>query len=66
MTKLEQVLVEIESLSADEFSQLREWVLERDWDTWDEEIREDVEHGRLEFLKKEARKEKNSDSLTAL
>ncbi|MCF7805707.1 MAG: hypothetical protein K9N46_15980 [Candidatus Marinimicrobia bacterium] len=54
MTKLEQVLVEIESLSVDEFSQLRDWIIERDWEKWDEEIRDDAEKGRLEFLKEEA------------
>ena len=63
MTKLEKVLVDIESLSADEFSQLRDWVIERDWEKWDKEIQEDAEAGKLEFLRKEAREEKNSDSL---
>jgi len=66
MTKLEKVLIDIEALSKDEFSQLRDWLLERDWEKWDSEVRNDARSGKLEFLEKEALDEGNSGSLTSL
>jgi len=66
MTKLEKVLIDIEALSEDEFSQLRDWFIERDWDKWDKELKEDSQRGKLDFLRKEALDEENSGSLTSL
>ena len=66
MTNLERVIVEIESLSYEEFSQLRDWIIERDWEEWDKRIEEDNRHHKLDFLKDEARNEKDSGRLDSL
>jgi len=66
MTNLERVIVEIESLSCEEFSRLRDWIIERDWEEWDEQIAEDNRQHKLDFLKDEARDEKDSGTLDSL
>lgn len=58
MTKVEEILCSIESLSEEEYSRLREWFSERDWEKWDRQIDVDSESGKLDFLIKEARDEK--------
>lgn len=50
MTRLEALEEEILKLDPDEFSQLREWLLEQDWDRWDHQIERDAEAGRLDGL----------------
>ena len=54
MTKLEKVLTDIEALTKDEFAQLRNWFIERDWEKWDDEVQNDAKLGKLDFLEKEA------------
>jgi hypothetical protein len=54
MTRLEKLEREIQELSPREFSQLREWVLERDWDEWDHQIESDAAEGKLDGLMREA------------
>lgn len=58
MTKVEEILCSIESLSEEEYSQMRDWFSERDWEKWDRQIDVDSESGKLDFLIKEARDEK--------
>jgi hypothetical protein len=55
MTKLEALEVEISKLTPAEFAQLRDWLLERDWEEWDRQIERDSASGRLESLFEEAR-----------
>lgn len=50
MTKVQQIERQIRKLSSEEFAELREWILERDWDAWDEQIEEDVRAGKLDDL----------------
>jgi hypothetical protein len=38
---------EIEKLSAEEFVELRNWLLEKDWEAWDRQIEQDAS-GKLE------------------
>jgi hypothetical protein len=66
MTNLEEILVKIESLPEEDFSKLRKWIIERDWEQWDKEILQDVEKQKLDSLIDEAKKEKDSDSLRSL
>ena len=54
MTKVEQLEQEIAKLSADEFAQLRNWLLEQDWDEWDRQIERDAKAGKLDRLMKQA------------
>lgn len=43
----------IEAISPKEYKQLIKWILEKDWEQWDEEISKDSEAGRLDFLTNE-------------
>ncbi|WP_448574103.1 hypothetical protein [Trichothermofontia sp.] len=54
MTKVEHIQAEIETLTQDEFIQLREWFAEQDWLRWDRQLEADVATGKLDFLIAEA------------
>jgi hypothetical protein len=66
MSKVERSQTEIESLSDEEYSKLRQWFSERDWEKWDREIEEDSRSGKLDFLIKEALDEKSKGNLKEL
>lgn len=66
MSKVEKILYSIESLSEEEYTQLREWFSERDWEKWDRQIDVDSELGKLDFLIKEALNEKVKGKLREL
>ncbi len=66
MSKVEEILSSIESLSREEFTRLREWFYERDWERWDRQIEGDSESGKLDFLVKEALAEKADGKLKGL
>jgi len=54
MRKIEHIEQQIRELSAGEFAQLREWVLEQDWKAWDAKLSADVRAGKLDKLVAEA------------
>jgi hypothetical protein len=54
MRKVEQIEQQIRELSAGEFSELREWVLEQDWKGWDAQVESDVHSGKLDKVIAEA------------
>lgn len=54
MMLVEQLQVEIEALPQTEFERLRNWIAEKDWMRWDEQLVADVENGKLDFLLEEA------------
>jgi hypothetical protein len=54
MSKVERLQTEIESLPDKEYSKLRKWFSERDWEKWESQIEEDSGAGKLDFLIKEA------------
>ncbi len=54
MTKVEALEEEIKKLSPREKAQLRDWMSERDWEEWDEQIERDSESGKLDELFAEA------------
>lgn len=54
MTKVEQLQMEIEALPEEDFSRLRRWFAEKDWELWDSQIESDVAAGKLDFLLEEA------------
>ncbi len=56
MTRVEALENEILKLDPEEFSTLREWLLERDWERWDRQIEKDAAGGRLDRLFESARK----------
>ncbi|MGH7664426.1 MAG: hypothetical protein ACRENI_09070 [Gemmatimonadaceae bacterium] len=50
MTKLEQIETEIRKLAPEEFSKLRDWLLELDAEQWDRQIERDAASGKLDKL----------------
>jgi len=66
MAQIEQIKSEIEKLTEDEFIKLRKWFMEKEWKKWDEQIAKDSRVGKLDFLIKEARKEKEEGKLKAI
>jgi hypothetical protein len=48
MTRVETIVAEVRSLSQEEFEELREWILEKDWQRWDHQIEEDAAAGKLD------------------
>lgn len=57
MVKLEEIKSIIETLSDDEYIQLRQWFLDKDWVKWDMQIDEASIAGKLDFLINEALQE---------
>jgi hypothetical protein len=55
MRKVEHIEQQIRELSAREFSELRDWVLEQDWAMWDAQIEADSRAGKLDKLVEEAK-----------
>ncbi len=66
MPKVEDIKQEIEKLSEEEYRQIRNWLLEKDWAKWDEEIERDSQEGKLDFLIEQARKAKREGKLKSL
>jgi hypothetical protein len=66
MTKIEELEMAITSLPEEDYSQLRRWFLERDWEQWDQEIVADAESGKLDFLLEEAAEAKRDNQLKDL
>jgi hypothetical protein len=54
MRKIEHIEQQIRELSAREFSELRDWVLEQDWKSWDAQIEADARSGKLDKFVAEA------------
>ena len=53
-------------LSESEYTELRRWLLDHDWERWDREFEEDVLAGKLDFLKTEALEAKTNGELRDL
>lgn len=66
MTTVQEIQAAIKSLSYDEFSDLKNWILELDWEQWDKQIQEDSVSGKLDFLIDEALTEKAQNKLQEL
>lgn len=66
MSKIDQLKAEIERLPTEEFAELSRWLSEKDWERWDKEIESDSELGRLDFLVREAQREKAKGTLKGL
>jgi hypothetical protein len=58
MTKLQLIQTEIETLTDDEFTYLKNWINEFDAQQWENQIEEDSNSGRLNFLIEESLLEK--------
>lgn len=56
----------IAALSEDHYRQLKAWLVEHDWDRWDQQIVGDSESGALDFLAEEVREDKEKGLLKEL
>jgi hypothetical protein len=66
MSKLQLIQAEIETLTSDDFSYLKNWINELDEQKWDRQIEEDSNAGKLDFLMEEALLEKSKNQLQEL
>lgn len=56
MTTVLEIERAIEQLPSDQFSKIHDWIVEKDWQTWDAQIDRDSADGKLDFLVEEARR----------
>ncbi|MDY7021411.1 MAG: hypothetical protein SWJ54_08615 [Cyanobacteriota bacterium] len=66
MTTVKEIQAAIQNLSYDEFTDLKKWMIELDWQYWDREIEADSSSGKLDFLIEEALTEKAQNKLQEL
>ncbi|WP_295101675.1 hypothetical protein [uncultured Candidatus Kuenenia sp.] len=66
MSTVSKIKEAIETLTENDYVQLRQWFLEKDWEKWDNQILADSEAGTLDFLIKEAFEEKSKGKLKEL
>ena len=60
MTTVQEIEDAIEHLPCDQFSEIRDWIVEKDWEKWDAQIESDSKAGKLDFLVDEALKDAES------
>ena len=61
MVAINEIKEAISILPESDFSELRNWLLEKDWEKWDHQIEKDSALGNLDFLIEEARNETLKD-----
>jgi hypothetical protein len=66
MTRIEEIKQAVNLLPSDEYSQFRQWFLEKDWKSWDRQLKADSASGKLDFLCSEASQEKDAGRLKEL
>jgi len=66
MLALREIEEQISLLPKKDFSILRKWFYNKDFEEWDNQIESDSKHGKLDFLFKEALSEKENDQLKLL
>lgn len=57
MLSLPEIKESITNLSDADFSDLLKWLADLDYERWDEQLRQDIDSGKLDFLIKESRAE---------
>ncbi len=66
MTTVKEIQTAIDSLPQKEYKRLMEWIREREGERWDEQIAQDSQTGKLDFLIEEALAEKKAGTLRSL
>jgi hypothetical protein len=66
MIDIKKIKNEIEKLPESDFSELRRWIAEKDWEKWDKKIEKDSKANKLDFLIDEAKEEKKNGNLNDL
>ena len=59
MRTVSEIQKAIQGLSEAEYAELRRWLLDQDWERWEQEFDEDVRAGKLDALATEALEEDN-------
>jgi hypothetical protein len=54
MSTIEQIEAAILTLPPEQFQRLRQWILDIDYQRWDEQLEQDIAEGKLEALAEEA------------
>ena len=66
MSGVDAIKEAIEALPEEDYTKLRQWFSEKDWQKWDKQIETDSRAGTLGFLVKEAHGEKRKGKLRNL
>lgn len=66
MRTIEQVKSDIAALPRRDYNELLQWLSDRDWQQWDEQIQMDSDAGKLDFLIEEAVEEDRKGVLRSL
>ncbi|TAN35776.1 MAG: hypothetical protein EPN23_10260 [Verrucomicrobia bacterium] len=66
MTTVQKIERAIEQLPGDQFSQVRDWIVKKDWENWDAQIESDSATGKLDFLVNEALRDAKSGNTRPL
>ena len=66
MLNLYEIKKEIEQLPKEQFDDLRQWLVQKDWYNWERQIINDSKKGKLNFLIEEAMEEKDKGQLQGL
>jgi len=66
MLNLYEIKKEIEQLPKEQFDDLRQWLVQKDWYNWERQIINDSKKGKLNFLIEEAMDEKDKGQLQGL
>jgi hypothetical protein len=66
MSKIDEIKAEIESLPSEGVAEIFRWLSEKDWESWDKEIEDDSQSGKLDFLLHEGQEEKAKGNLKDL
>ena len=66
VTRIDAIKEAIETLPEDEYVTLRQWFADKDWDRWDRQIEQDSKEGKLDFLVRDAMRDKRKGKLRDL
>lgn len=66
MTTVQEIETAIEHLPGSQFSQIHDWIVEKDWETWDAQVESDSKAGKLDFLVDEALRDTESGATRPL
>jgi hypothetical protein len=66
MMTIEEIKEQVLSLSAEEQAELRDWLDDLDWESWDKQLERDVRAGKLDALAEEALREDAEGKTTPL
>ena len=66
MTTVLEIERAIEQLPSDQFSAVHDWIVEKDWRSWDVQIERDSAAGKLDFLVEEALRDAESGDKSPL